>query len=183
MSLISSRSLRSVGLCGIAAAAIVSGSLGTAAADSIDMPRVRSSHAYIRAMIDEAGRRSPSFRRLVETIDATDGIVYVEDGTCGHSVRACLTMSISSAAQYRILRVLIDVRQPDWEVMASIGHELRHAIEVLGNTSLKTTEAIYLFYKNEASHGAGESFETEAAISAGNKVRNEVGSFARRKWK
>jgi hypothetical protein len=182
MSVISPRSLRHLGLCSIVAAAIVAGSLKTAAADSIDMPRVRSSHAYIRAMIDEAARRSPSFRRLVEAIEATDGIVYVEDGICGHSVRACLTMSISSAAQYRILRVLVDVRQPDWDVMSSIGHELRHALEVLENASIKTTEAIYLFFRY-AAQATGESFETQAAVSAGNAVRNEVGSFARTKWK
>src|SRR5207247_850214 len=103
-----------------------------------------------------------------------DGIVYVEDGTCGHSVRACLHLSISTAAQYRILRVLVDARQPDWEVMASIGHELRHAIEVLGNASITTPEAIYFFYKFDA-QATGESFETEAAVSAGNAVRNEVG--------
>ena len=182
MSLISPRSFRRLGLCGIVTAAIIAGGLGTAAADSIDMPRVRSGHAYIRAMIDEAARRSPSFRRLIEAIEATDGIVYVEDGTCGHSVTACLSLTISSAGQHRTLFVLVDARQPDWEVMASIGHELRHALEVLENASITTTAAIYFFYKYEA-HASGEPFETEAAVRAGNAVRNEVGSFARRKWK
>jgi hypothetical protein len=182
MSLISPRSRRRLGRWAIAAAVVVGGSIGTAAADAIDMPRVRSSHAYIRAMIDEAARRSPSFRRLIEAIEATDGIVYVEDGTCGHSVRACLSLSISAAAQFRILRVLVDARQPDWDVMASIAHELRHAIEVLENARITTPEAIYFFYKYEA-RAAGESFETEAAVRAGNAVRQEVVSFARRKWK
>ena len=127
MSLMSPRSLRRLRVLVIGAATIAAGS-AIAAADST-MPHVRSSHAYIRAMIDEATERSPSFRRLVDAIDAIDGIVYVEHGGCAHSLKACLTMSISSAAQYRILHVLVDARQPDWEVMAAIGHELQHALE------------------------------------------------------
>ena len=143
-------------------------------------PRVRSSHAYIRAMIEEAAQRSATFRHLLEAIDATDGIVYVEQGECRHSVRACLSLSVTPTAEFRFLRVLVDARQPDWEVMASIGHELRHAIEVLADSSLKTTEAIFLFYVREGVT-MGSTFETTAAVKAGDAVKSEVVSFARRR--
>jgi hypothetical protein len=178
MCLISARFLRGLALCAICALAIVASTAAAIAAESA-LPRVRSSHAYIRAMVDEAAQRSATFRRLVTAIDATDGIVYVEQGVCGHSVRACLSLHVVPAAGYRILRVMVDPRQPDWEVMASIGHELQHALEVLGNAALTTTEAVFLFY----SHGqtSGDSFETTEAIRAGNSVRNEVGSYAKRK--
>jgi hypothetical protein len=125
-------------------------------------------------MIEEAAQRSRTFSRLVNAIEATNGIVYVEHGACGHSVRACLSLHVVPAGGYRILRVMVDARQRDWEVMASIGHELQHALEVLGNVALTTTEAVFLFY----SHGqtSGDSFETTEAIKAGNSVRNEVAS-------
>ncbi len=160
-------------------AAMLASAVAVVAADTTGMPRVRSSHAYIRAMIDEASERSDTFRRLVKGIEATNGIVYVEQGACGHSVHACLSLHVTPAAEYRILRVTVDARQPDWEVMSSIGHELQHALEVLSNATLTTLQAVYLFF----SHGAstGDSFETNAAIAAGNSVRNEVGSYARRK--
>jgi hypothetical protein len=161
----------------ISATAIAAGTVR--AADTVGSPRVRSSHPYIRAMIAEAVERSPSFRRLVDAIDRTDGIVYVEQGKCGHSVRACLTLSVTPAGTFRILRVLVDSRQPDWDVMASIGHELQHAVEVLGERSLKTSEAVYLFYFREGGT-SDHSFETAAAIKVGNAVRNEVVSFSRR---
>ena len=45
--------------------------------------------------------------------------------------------------------------------------------------TLTTTEAVFLFYSRGQS--SGDSFETTAAIKAGNSVRNEVGSYARRK--
>jgi hypothetical protein len=109
-------------------------------------PRVRSSHAYIRAMIDEAVLRSATFHGLVAAIEATNGIVYVELGVCVHKLRASLTLDVTAAATYRILRVIVDARQPDWDVMASIGHELRHALEVLENPALVDTASVYLFY-------------------------------------
>ena len=166
-------------VCALGAAALVTPAV-VVAAQTVVMPRVRSSHSYIRAMIDEAGRRSDTFRRLVDAIEATDGIVYIEEGVCGHSARACLSLNVTPAAEFRILRILVDPRQPDWEVMASIGHELQHALEVFRETTLKTAEAVYLFYSRENPTG-GDSFETSAAIKAGNSVRNEVGLFARRR--
>ena len=159
------------------AAAIVEAAVS---AQTAAIPRVRSSHDYIRAMIAEAAQRSPTFRRLVDAIGITNGIVYVEQGECGHSVRACLTLTVTPTAEYRFLRVLVDARQPDWEVMSSIGHELQHAIEVLENITLTSAEAIFLFYQREGLT-MGDAFETPAAARIGNAIRNEVGSYARRR--
>jgi hypothetical protein len=148
--------------------------------DSSPGPRVRSSHAYLRAMIDEAVRRSNTFRAIITAIEATNGIVYVEHGACMHGVRSCLTLDVTAAAGYRILRIFVDARQPDWDVMASIGHELRHALEVLENPALVDTASVYLFYAQER-EAKDRPFETRAAIDAGFAVRNEVGSFAKGK--
>ncbi len=131
----------------------VSGACGAAGAECSARPRVRSSHAYLRAMIDQAVTRSSTFRRIVAAIEATDGIVYVEHGDCKHGVRACLVLDVTAAAGYRILRIIVDARQPDWDVMASIGHELRHALEVLEDPGLVDTPGVYLFY---ATGAAGE---------------------------
>ena len=164
----------------VLAAGIASVLAHAVSAQSPASPRVRSTHAYIRAMIDEAATRSATLRRLVSAIADTNGIVYVEQGDCGHSVRACLTLSVTPAGDYRFLRVLIDARQPDWEVMSSIGHELQHALEVLSEPSLTTSERIYLFFMREGVT-MGESFETPEAIRAGDAVRNEVGAYARKR--
>jgi hypothetical protein len=141
-------------------------------------PRVRTSHAYLRAMISEAALRSATFRGLVAAIEATDGIVYVEHGACKPSIRSCLALDVTPAGNFRILRVMVDSRQPDWEVMASIGHELRHALEVLENRGIVDNASMYLFYA-EKRDAKDRPFETPAAINAGDAVRREVSSFAR----
>jgi hypothetical protein len=162
----------------IRAAGGLSGAISRGSADSSLGPRVRSSHAYLRAMIDEAVLRSSTFRSIVAAIGTTNGIVYVEHGACVHSLRACLTLDVTPAAGYRILRVIVDARQPDWDVMASIGHELRHALEVLENPALVDAASVYLFYA-QGREANNHPFETRAAIDAGFAVRNEVSSFAR----
>ena len=164
--------------CLAAVAAMADSVLAQLDADA--KPRVRSSHPYIRAMVAEASQRSTTFRGLVEAIEKSDGIVYVEQGECSHRVTACLTLSIAATPGFRFLRVLVDARQPDWEVMASIGHELRHALEVLSESGIRSTEAIFLYYYREGMT-MGETFETSAAIRAGNTVRNEVASFSKRR--
>lgn len=139
---------------------------------------VRSTNPFIRALIAEAAGRSRTFHRLVETIEASDGIVYVESGTCGHGAQACLAMSVTAAGPYRILRILINTHRRRWDLMESIGHELRHAIEVLENPRLVDAAAIYLFYAQETGM-VDHAFETGAAREAGFAVRREIeSSFA-----
>lgn len=141
-------------------------------------PRVRSTHPYILAMIAEAQVRSATFRRLVSGIEATDGIVYVEEGDCHHHVRACLLPVVTTSLGYRFLRVLIDARQQDWQVMSNIGHELQHALEVLREVSARTDVGMFNAMTRE-SFGSSELRETRDAIRAGDAVEDEVKAFAR----
>jgi hypothetical protein len=63
--------------------------------------------------------------------------------------------------------------------MASIGHELRHTIEVIGAPDVRTDSAKFFFYERVAMHGSSGERETRAAMDAGNAVRSELTSFNR----
>lgn len=137
------------------------------------LARVRSSNAAITALIGQATERSETFRAIVATINASDGIVYVEEGKCGHGVRACF-VAVTKAGATRFLRVKVDTDKADWDLMGSIGHELRHTIEVLGNPKVDNNASMFFFYDGIATHGTTSAFETAAAINAGNAVRTEA---------
>jgi len=94
--------------------------------------QVRSHNARIVNMIQQGSQRSGTFRTLVTTINAGPDIVYVEEGRCSLSVDACL-VSLSVARDYRIVTILADPTKDDWDLVGSIGHELFHATEVLGD--------------------------------------------------
>ena len=81
---------------------------------------------------------------------------------------------MAAAGPNRMLRVVVDnSRQADIETMALLGHELRHALEVLGEPSVRTGAGMFSLYRR---NGAvqGVTFETEAAIAAGDAVYNEL---------
>ena len=139
-----------------------------------EVARVRSGSAKLSALITEATQRSPTFRALIASIEATDGVVLLEEGKCRHGVPACLTWNVTLAWPYRMLFVLLDPRKPDLDLMASMGHELQHAREVLDNPSMRTREAIQLFYMRGMSPENPRTVETLAAEAAGNAVYREI---------
>jgi hypothetical protein len=84
---------------------------GTPAHQIPAIPRVRSENPLLAAAIVQGTERSTTFRRLIEAIDATDGLVYVMEGKCGQGVRACLHMSLELSAKNRLLRILVNPRR------------------------------------------------------------------------
>src|SRR5262245_54343485 len=108
--------------------------------------RLRTVGNILAAIVADAMVRSTTFRQLAHAISLTDGIVYVEDGDCGHGVRACLA-GVTTAGPNRIVQVRVDTDTADWNLMGSIGHELQHAVEVLSSPSVTNTKALYLFYQ------------------------------------
>jgi hypothetical protein len=113
---------------------------------------------------------------VVDLIDATDGIVYVEPGRCEKSVRACLALTVQVAGPNRILRIVVDPRKPDCDLIASIGHELWHAIEVLREPWLTSDAALFFFYVREGrtTRTVESAWETHAAVKTGDAVRAEL---------
>lgn len=142
--------------------------------------RVRSTDGALATLIDQGTGRSETFRRLMATILASRGIVYVEPGSCGHRVRACLKIWMHVSAGTRFLRIVIhrSTSDTDVQIMAAIGHELQHAIEVLNAPSVKDGVTMFNFLKRTAPTD-GTRFETTAAINVGNAVYDELRREAR----
>ena len=81
-----------------------------------------------------------------------------------------MLQSVTKAGATRILWVRVDLLSTDMNLIASIGHELRHTLEVLDNPTVTTNTAMYLFYQRQGVVRAIGSFETTAAIDAGRAV-------------
>jgi hypothetical protein len=143
------------------------------------LPRVRDNgDQEIAVLLHDATAGSTMFRRLVEAIDATDGLVYVEHVRCGHHVRACLALTVRVAGPSRVLRILVDTHRDRDEVIAAIGHELQHAVEALSDPHVTNDMAIYNFFQREVPTDKGR-FETQAAIQVGLDVLAEFRARAR----
>jgi hypothetical protein len=148
----------------------------TVAAEGPPALRVRSTDAAISTLIDRAATQSLTFRNLVALIQASDGMVYVEPGKCGHGTRACLKIWMQASGSTRFLRVMVERErsQSVIELMGSIGHELQHSVEALSEPTTVDGLSLYNFFRRTALAG-DDRFETRAAIEAGNAVRSELG--------
>ena len=145
-------------------------------AESHDLTRLRSGNPAIASLIADADSESTTFRKLVEELARTDGLVYVETGRCGHGVRACVPHSMALAGRFRLLHILLDPHDlqsvPSERLAGLIAHELRHALELLSDPAVTNDAAMFMFYRRDAPpHGA---FETAAATLVGDQVSREL---------
>jgi hypothetical protein len=153
------------------------------AADSPDLPRLRSSQASLAAILAQADERSATFHQLVKSLARTDGLIFVTTGRCGHGVRACVPHAMTRAGQFRVLRIVIDPHDAEAggtaRVAGTIAHELHHALELLADPAVTDAASMFMFYRRDAPrHGA---FETPEAGAVGDRVWQElVGSSGRR---
>jgi hypothetical protein len=144
------------------------------------VPRVRSDDPSITKLIEQAMTHSPTFKRLIANIEASNGIVYVQSGSCPGRVVACLPIWMASSGGNRFMRIIVDRERidSDWQLLGAIGHELQHAIEVLRDRFVTNSVKMYYFYRRYAPT-AGERFETPDAARAGMAVEEEW----RRSWR
>lgn len=145
------------------------------AATSAQIPsdHLRTSSDAIATLMQQAFERSYTFQGLVDAINASNGIVYVEEGMCSLGRHACF-INVTRAGTYRILWVKVDTRGVDCDLMGLIGHELQHTIEVLGDAHVTGFATMYDFYSREADPGGTFPFETIEAKRTGEAVRTEV---------
>jgi hypothetical protein len=152
----------------------------TSPTDEVRIRRVRSEDPTITALIAQASEWSATFHAFLDIIDRSDGLVYIERGRCRHGGAACMSLIVKLAGPNRMLRIVIDHRKArcDLNLMASIGHELWHAIEVLREPSLRSYAHLYHFFSRDGRHteraGSFGAWETPAAINAGFTVLEEL---------
>ena len=151
----------------------------SAVVHAMQIPRVRTDNPMLASLIRRANEESATFRTLMSQIGASDGIVWIEQGDCGHHVRACLRHTLTASGPNRLLRVVVGGRGSDDETMATLGHELRHAVEVLGEPGVKSSAAMFFLYSRIGSRGS-EGFETETAVAAGEAIWRELRQLRRR---
>jgi hypothetical protein len=91
------------------------------------LTRVRSTEHAMSERIRAGVSRSPTFRHLVQTLERSDLIVYVEPSS---SVDGGYLRFATVAGQSRWVQVVVNPKRPINQILAMIGHELQHAIEI-----------------------------------------------------
>jgi hypothetical protein len=138
--------------------------------------RVRAFDPELRALLDEGIDRSATFRVLITRIDASDGIVYVENGGCPvSSASGCLMLSVHEAGHTRYLSIHVPPRRHRHDDhIALIGHELQHANEILTATWVRNSADAHALFLRIGSAESVRSFETAEAQRIGAVIAQEL---------
>ena len=138
---------------------------------------VRGATPKIKSLIEEGIRRSPTFRKLVERLNDSDVVVYLNvtnDLPPGLDGRLSF-MTYAGSVRYMHAQI-IDGLGIDGAI-AIAAHELQHAVEVAEHPDVRSVEALAALYERigERSPVAHNRYDTAAARRTGRRVRQELG--------
>jgi hypothetical protein len=138
---------------------------------------VRPLTADARALVTAGGGRSASIRELIDRLEVSDLVVYV-DVRWFSETRSGRLAFVGSAAGSRYVIIQIACGQIGSDQLVALGHELRHAVEVADAGEVVDRQTFSRLYQrlgvDVGGIGGNRQFETRAAIDAGRRVRHEL---------
>ena len=139
-------------------------------------PRLRPYDSRSAALLVEGLRRSSKLRTLVDQLEKGDVIVYVQMQQSLRGRWAGALTWIAGTQEFRYVRVSLSPALRGSTAIATLGHELQHALEVANEPSIIDAQSLNAFYRQ---HGFSVSqrengWDTEAARLAGEEVRQDL---------
>lgn len=135
---------------------------------------VRGGDALSRRLLDEVVSRSPTAASLVAALEQSDLIVTVVTGLLPRKLNGT-TQVVTTKRGVRYVRVVLRLPSTTPELLAVLGHELRHAVEIASMPEVQDEATFGIAYRQRGyATSRGGFFETKAAIETGRIVAREV---------
>jgi len=145
--------------------------------NEVNMPHLRSLDPLSRTAVEVGMVRSPTFSALVQTINQSEFVVYVESSRkLRNGMEGCL---VHGGAGLRYLRVVVKTGLSVDERIEVVAHELQHVREVIEARILNDPTAMQALFSRIGTnkHRQGErqqEYETNAARNIAVKVAREL---------
>ncbi len=136
--------------------------------------RIRPMQTRVESLVAAGMARSGTFRALVRRLEASDVIVYIE---ARHDLREGVGASmkyIVSSASDRFLRIQLNAAHNTNTLVALLGHELQHAVEVADHPEVQSSDDLRAFYRKTGVRTGPDAFDSTAARETGYLVRAEI---------
>jgi len=166
-------------------AALAAGAVTPVTAESLlDQPphfcQVRTADRRLIAAVELGLRESPTFRELVNRINASDVVVYVTaQAALPPGLDGRLTF-LSSTGGFRYVVVRVNSSLPAPRLVSLLGHELQHAREIADSSTIVDPVSMAREYAARLGYHSGPkgydhvTFDSQAAIRAGELVLREM---------
>ena len=139
-------------------------------------PRVRPYDRRSAALLLEGLERSATLRAIVDRLERLDVIVYVEmQPRLRQKLSGTMTW-LTATASHRYVRISLNPQIMDNSLIAVLGHELHHALEVAEAPAIVDTASLQAYYEQ---HGVStekhfNGWDSVAAQVVGDDVRREL---------
>jgi len=139
-------------------------------------PRVRTLEPCRATLVEDAARLSPTVRELVDTLEQSDLVVYVRCTSFKDSTVTGRLSFLGSVADRRYVVVEIKLYEQYSSQIATLAHELQHAVEVAAAPSIRNSATMAKHYMliGIAIDRHPLIFETMAARAIGERVHREL---------
>lgn len=173
---------------GLVALILVSVHLGTPTAREADaqeqprLSRIYPGDAVARDLLQEGTLRSSTIGSLAQTIARSDWYVVVEAKPCPGkpTLYGCLAHVVSPFLDGMSLRIFINpMRRSRHDTLATLGHELQHAVEVIQAGDVRDTAGLTELFRRLGTVSRRDpfgrnSYETEQAERVTSTVLKEL---------
>jgi hypothetical protein len=123
-------------------------------------------------VLTDGAAKSPTVVRLLEAVGQSDLIIYVRTGFSlsvpGRLEFACARPGV------RYLRITINWPDAEPNLIASLAHELQHAVEIAGVPEVTGADALARYYRQHGQCIFGDQFCTKAAQQTAARVLTEL---------
>ena len=146
--------LREQWVAGLMTALVLTGSRLGIASEQAGLPpwsldsHVRSSDDRLLKILRDGAARSPTLRDLIDVLNRSDVIVYVESrGRMRTGFFAYLVHQIVTAGTHRYLKVVVNRELARDRLICVIAHELQHAREVAEAANVRSGADMKVLFK------------------------------------
>lgn len=138
-------------------------------------PRVRPDDGRSAAIVLEGMERSATLRGLIDALEARDVIIYIQMQPSLKGRLAGAVTWVTAAGRFRYIRVSWSPDLSTSLAIATLGHELQHALEIANEPSIVSAETLEAFYRsNGINMRVHNGWDTIAARDRGDVVRREI---------
>jgi hypothetical protein len=146
------------------------------AAAVLDAPtrHVRTTDRPIRSMLRTGFAQSPTFASLLQRLEGSDLIVYLEEVDRLPGALDGRLLLLPPAHGVRYIRIQVAAHGTPCDIIAVIGHELRHAVEIAEASTVVDAEGLAALYRRIGVDHGNNEFDTIEAQEIGRQVRREL---------
>ena len=137
--------------------------------------RIRAFSPQLQQGVADGLRRSPTFAAIVRALQESDIIVQIVDALhLPPSLHARLTLA-NGDRTFRFVRIEVGYYRRGDELIALLGHELQHALELALAPDVRSEAGMAALYKRIGFRTRGDRhFDTHEAHAAERRIRREL---------